>query len=608
MVKGYEEINDRKIRDVIKNITSLVFDKKNWFQKEMWKIAEVTYSYTTINPKTNNKLKINNKIININTTLFISLGELDLDLFENKNDEEKIKYLEKTSKKIQKKLEKKINQIINSIKEIKFYKKNLKKIKPSQQQRLKILKNSLEEKIDLINYWINWLDFELEKATNKTVLTKKEEKNINKKQKKLDKKLFWGEIRKNKAEVEMCLNYIIEALEKNKNNLTNPEYLKLLKIIAKAKKFTYKNYKYKKQDKPKNILNNLEKYTISREDYILGFNLFIEAFSKMQFNVETNPFAKSISDWPRGFQIPTTKKFDIFTLPRFLLLNSHENETHNISEHNSKKIIWKIRWKSSTEKDEWVAILMENMIKYWNQIFKKDKKSWKIIFDTKKLQFNSNFLKIFFWEIMNSKDFFEFLELLEKIDPDNLTPKDRFDRIKRSNKNFVQHKDTTYTRWMFFAANEVNKYILTNGKKWINFYDLFIWKVGFEDIEKLKKISKEENIKILKPMFLSDIIYFSIKNRLTWEQKINNQDVEKFIKSKYPIIDLSENIINNISKKKIKNIEWITSLVLKNIFAQEKSETIIEVRSRVDNLMFEKNILIAKNNLSPLRKKALIKK
>jgi hypothetical protein len=72
---GKKSINnsEEKTRDVIKKITSLVFDQKNWFKKEIWKISEVTYSYTQINPKTNNILKINNQKININTTLFISL-------------------------------------------------------------------------------------------------------------------------------------------------------------------------------------------------------------------------------------------------------------------------------------------------------------------------------------------------------------------------------------------------------------------------------------------------------------------------------------------------------------------------------------------------------
>jgi hypothetical protein len=60
----------------------------------------------------------------------------------------------------------------------------------------------------------------------------------------------------------MCLNYIIEKIEKNKKNLTEKEYLKLLRTIHKAKKFTYKNYKYSKRQKPKNILNNLKKYEI----------------------------------------------------------------------------------------------------------------------------------------------------------------------------------------------------------------------------------------------------------------------------------------------------------------------------------------------------------
>lgn len=407
--------------------------------------------------------------------------------------------------------------------------------------------------------------------------------------------------------MDLCLDYIIEKFEENKSKLNDDEYNRLLSYIEKAAKYSSKWYKYQKKERPINQIENLKKYTLSQKDYILWFNLFIEAFSKMDFNVETNPFVKSISDWPRWFQIPTTDKFSKFTIPRFLLLNWHENETHNISEYNSQRIIWNIRWKDSTTKDEWVGILMENMLKYWNQIFKKDEKSWKTIFDLEKLQFNSNFVKIFFWEVLDNKEFLDFLELSEKVDPDILSPIDRYFRIKRSNCNWVQHKDTTYTRWLFIAANEVNEYKLSDWKEWIDFYSLFIAKVGFQDIKKVNEIKEDENIETIKPMFLSDIIYFSITSRLSWDFEINTKNLIKYLSDKYPILDFTEDMIKNISKETLKSISWIISLTLKSIFDQETNEAIIEVRSRVDNLIFDWRINRAIKSLKPVRQNALIK-
>ena len=44
---------------IIERIDTDVFDKKIWIWEKMWKIPEVTYSYTSKNKKTWNDLKIN---------------------------------------------------------------------------------------------------------------------------------------------------------------------------------------------------------------------------------------------------------------------------------------------------------------------------------------------------------------------------------------------------------------------------------------------------------------------------------------------------------------------------------------------------------------------
>ena len=44
---------------VIDEINKNIFDEKIWIWEKMWKVAEVTYSYTSKNKKTWNDLKIN---------------------------------------------------------------------------------------------------------------------------------------------------------------------------------------------------------------------------------------------------------------------------------------------------------------------------------------------------------------------------------------------------------------------------------------------------------------------------------------------------------------------------------------------------------------------
>ena len=75
---------------VIDEINKNIFDEKIWIWEKMWKVAEVTYSYTSKNKKTWNDLKINWKKINLNFTLFCEIWWLNLDDFDNITDDEKI--------------------------------------------------------------------------------------------------------------------------------------------------------------------------------------------------------------------------------------------------------------------------------------------------------------------------------------------------------------------------------------------------------------------------------------------------------------------------------------------------------------------------------------
>lgn len=180
-IKPLNNLNN--IWDVINKITSLVFDEKIWFWQEMRKIAEVTYSYTNKNPVTEETLNINNKEINLNTTLFISLWELDLEIFLKSNDEEKIKLIKKSSKIVKKKIEKKLDEIDKSIQEIRKLIKNP-IIKKQEILKLEILFDSLEEKKYLLQYCLNWLVYEEEKAWIEINLNDEERKKIDLKQKK----------------------------------------------------------------------------------------------------------------------------------------------------------------------------------------------------------------------------------------------------------------------------------------------------------------------------------------------------------------------------------------------------------------------------------------
>ncbi len=556
------------VQEHIKNYEQIIFDKQIWIKEEMRKVAEVTYSYTNIDENSKEPLTVNWKQININTTLFCSLWWLDLVNFNNLKDKEKEKLILEASIKLTEKIwnkKQQINQIIQILKEL----QNTKKIKEEDLLLINIFTNSLIEKDKLLDYCINWLSYELEKAGINSNLSQTDIEQINKKQKDIDNELFKWEIQDNPEEVIRCYEYLMWKWQENKYKLNKQEQERYNYFFKKIKEKLPNNYVYSKKAELPSYLEQYKDVQIKNNEYILWFNLFIEALIKLKHIVKKDPYAKSISDWPSWVLFPTTEKFNFLTLKRFLTLNTHEIETHNITDHNNEQLIWNIRWAWSTIKDEWLAILMEKFLEHWETLLKKDKITWKNIINIERLPIKNTFTYVLMWEILNNEELLEFLELNEKIEPDTIEVKSRFDRLKRSNNKLVQHKDTSYIRGMFQAAELINQYILSEWKEWINIEDMFLWKVGFDELKDLKKIKeiKEESweqIDIIMPIFSSDTILFSIEQLLN-NKKVNKEEFFTYLQKKYSLFNFSQNKINEVSRKTKENILWVLHIAMKNI-------------------------------------------
>ena len=605
----------------IKEYSDLIFDEEIWKEKELWKIAEVTYSY--IYDEQKNKL---------NTTLFISLWELDINKYNNSDLSEKKVLLLNSKKKLEKILLEKKKLIKEALTEIK--KVDILNKKEVESDLREIFINSLLEKNLLIDYCLNWLDFELEKAWLNMEINLEKQYELQKKQIEIDKKLFWWYIKDNPEESKLAYEYIYEKFIENKDKLTSLEIKRLSEYLNKIKKYLPKWYKFQKKEKPKQITWDFLNINIPRKDYIFSFNALIESLKKLEHIAESNEEVKSISDWPKKVQFPTWEKYNSMNMLRFFKLGNHEFETHSITDYNSHQLIWNIRWAWSTEKDEGLAMLMEQLFIYWNNLYKKEISiNWKEVYiiDIDKIQINSYFTKTLMWEILNNDELIDFLEIVEKFDPDVSNFKDRFDRLKRNNKFWVQHKDTTYTRWLLKAINQINTYILSEWLKWINPEDLFLWKVSFKETEKLKNILKKKekqgkSIEIVKPLFISDTVYFIIKEKLEWNAwditikkwNISWEKFYKYLKDKYKIFDFTKEEINTISYKTKRNIYWILNVMLKNIWKSnieqiqskhKKINTQILKKSKIPALKildtnYDKKIEKVKNKMHPRRRNA----
>jgi hypothetical protein len=181
-------------------------------------------------------------------------------------------------------------------------------------------------------------------------------------------------------------------------------------------------------------------------------------------------------------------------------------------------------------------------------------------------------------EILDNNQLLDFLELSHKIIWWNISPKSRYDRLKRNNYIYGQHKDVLYLRWLFQAIDEINKYILSDGKQWISMQDMFIWKVSFEDTSKFKRLRElsteiSENPwdshELLQPKFIAETILYLLKRDLvTQDWKISKEFSQSnflaYLQEKYPIIDISDDVFNNITYTTKKSVYQVLQILTRH--------------------------------------------
>lgn len=531
--------SSKNVSEILEKLNREIFDEKIWIWEKMRKIAEVTYSY-------DNTQKINWKEVSINATLFSEIWWLDLKNFWNLRNEEKIKNLKISALNLISKIEEKKEKILKNIEEL----ENIFPEKENEIYKKEIILKALKEKINLFDYCLNWLPFELEKAWIKQDLTEKEIFEINEKQKNLDKFLFWWEVKENKEEVKIVYKKILEDFLKNKEKLTEEEQEKYLFYLKKVENILENEeiFEEEKVEKPESLLKNFSDKKVERKDYIEYFQNSVNK-TWWNYKVSVNDEVWSISDWPNSIEFPNKKEFDTLALPRVLKLEQHEILTHCITDLNNSKILWNLRWANSTEKDEGLAIFMENILEFGNWLLIKDEKSGKMIFDLKKFNLPQNIAWILMWEVLTNEELKDFLNLQEKMWVLNNSPKERFLRLKRSNIDWVQHKDTTYYRGLVKLVEEINKNILSSWKEGLSFYDFFIGKCDFEDTKKMLSINEiENNWKFTRPNFSPDETIFI----LNWWKISDKKEFLKYLREKYPFINFIEEEVK-ISKKDIQN-------------------------------------------------------
>ena len=374
--------------------------------------------------------------------------------------------------------------------------------------RLKLLIDTLKYVQNTLNMALDGLPFELEKAWHNHTLTdieiQKRIENIND----YETSNFGWNIHKNEEETIACYEYLRKRMKQMKSKEKQEE---LEYFTKKIEWYLPADYEYEYKDIPQlKKTDPILKTLIKRDDYVEIFNLIFSAYGLDQKAKVTQ--VSSIYDGETFLEIPDSDAYKEKTIASIFQLMMHEVMAHTVNLENTKRRLWNFRGANNLEKEEWLAMLLEELFQ-WNKI--------------EYIGIVKSFPTLLLWEICTTEEFKKFLALsYPSVEP-------RFLRFKRNYpKNYtgVQHKDTTYTRGILKAV----KY-LENG--W-DLADLFLWKVSFEDIPALKKMSMLDPTQTqVYPLIITELLLLMIKNK--GEASITFDHYIAYLEKKYHFHDMS---------------------------------------------------------------------
>jgi len=387
--------------------------------------------------------------------------------------------------------------------------------------------------------------FEMEKAWCKHRLTKAKIQKIIKDIEKKEKLAFGRKVIEKSSEFSSCYNFIVRNHESKKATLSPHDkrnmkkYLKIIKWSSQCE--LVETPKITK----KQLRASFLKTKIHRKDYRKIFDAVCELYSLPQRTKITN--AGSIYDGDDYLEIPRAESFKFFQLERILKLLTHEIESHFINSYNSKILLWSFRWAKNLPKEEGLAMFMERIFLWYTH------ENMDSIVDV--------FFTIMAWEALEGEDFESFMRIMWK---EYKCKVDYLTTIRRAKRNYsfeyawVQHKDVVYFRGLM----EMIRYL----KSWNAFSKLFLWKIGYHDVDNMHDIyqASERKAELVFPIFISDLLYYYLENKTKDSNFILDiPEYYLYLKKKYWFLDLESFCIVEHMNKKDKKIEKILKLVEK---------------------------------------------
>ncbi len=390
-----------------------------------------------------------------------------------------------------------------------------------------------------------WLPFEIEKATWYVWTSSVDKKNRVSQIEQLEKLVFWWQVKDNIFETTKSYEYIQNVLTKNSEKISDNEFMIMNIILSKIKSLdSYDDSVLdKSKQKKTEYINTIPDIDISREDYMKIFKLVLEIYNIKKDVILSN--TTNIYDANESIEIPNNDKYKTLKLESVLKMISHELETHFIILDNNEHLLWSIKWWWQLPREEWLAKIAE-----WILV-------WKSIDDFKNISFSLP--EILAWEMLEQEEYEKFIDIYLKLVNKNnaYTTKDRILRRKRNyplDYIWVQHKDTTYSRWLIQIIDYISQ--------WWNWEDLYTAKVNFDDMNKAIIIRDEQHNHTKYPKLISEVILYKLNHKT-----LNQSDFLHVLSEKYKGF-LSQ---DNISKVESLGYEQKKQLIeILNIINQTK--------------------------------------
>jgi len=422
----------------------------------------------------------------------------------------------------------------------------------SEQIKTELLIGSLKYVRNTVEMALYWLPFELEKAWLPHNLNEHEIDSRVKIIQSLEKENFGWMIKDNPKEIALCYDYLIEKYEETKEKLTENEreeyeqYLTDIKKLIPEHEYTYENNNFTK-NKEKVRINEILNSDIWRKEYIRIFHLVFDILW-LNINIKEDE-RSSIYDWEDTLYIPTSEKYDSMSKKRVIEIIVHEIESHYNNLFTNFDLIWNFRSAWNVEKEEWIAMVFEKLLN-WAKV--------------NEIWIPQHFPKVLMTELLKWSELKKFLELNNKIEPDKWNEW-RLNRLKRNypiNKEWWQHKDASYWRWVLKVIDYINDDNFDLRK-------LFLWKVWFDDIPKVERLlelkywDKENYLdKIYLPLFIWELIMFILEEKSkNTDSDINFKNFMDKIKNKYDFIDFDKLQIPQVEFSTKRKIYYIMELL-----------------------------------------------